>query len=112
MVKDIRFADDQGMVASSERGLQSIMDRLEATAGNCGMKINTKKSKVMKVSRNIGGKMNITIGRHKIEQIESFKYLGSTITEDRRCEQEIEIRIALAKEAFNKREGLLLRKFK
>ena len=89
MVKDIRFADDQGMVASSERGLQSIMDRLEATAGNCGMKINTKKTKVMKVSGNIGGKLNITIGGYKIEQVESFKYLGSTITENGRCEQEI-----------------------
>src|ERR1700743_2296088 len=66
MVKDIRFADDQGMVVSSERGLQSIMDRLEA--GNYGMKINTKKTKVM-VSRNIGGKINVMMGGHKIEQV-------------------------------------------
>ena len=73
MVKDIRFSDDQGMVAISERGLQSIMDTLEATAGNYGMKTNTKKTKVMKVSRNIGGKMNIAIGGHKIEQVDSFK---------------------------------------
>ena len=59
LVKYIRFADDQGMVASSARGLQSIMDRLESTARNYGMKINTKKTKVMKVSRNMGERMNI-----------------------------------------------------
>ena len=47
MVKDIRFAYDRGMVASSERGLQSIMDRLEATAGNYGMQINSTKTKVV-----------------------------------------------------------------
>jgi len=70
MVKDIRFADDQGIVVSSERGLQRIMDSLEATAGNYGMKINTKKTKAMKVSRNIGEKMNISIGGHKIQQVE------------------------------------------
>ena len=68
------------------------MDRLEATAGNYEMKINTKKTKVMKVSKNTGGKMNITIDGHQIKQVESFKYLGSTITEDGRCEQEIKIR--------------------
>jgi len=112
MLKDIRFADDQGMVASSEQGLQNIMSSLEVTAEKYGMKINAKKTKVMKVSRNTRGKMNITVGGQKIEQVESFKYLGSTITEDGRCEQEIKIRIALAKEAFNKREELLLRKFK
>ena len=28
LVKDIRFADDQGMVAETEKGLQKIMDRL------------------------------------------------------------------------------------
>ena len=86
IVKDIQFADDPGMVASSERGLQSIMDRLEATAGKYEVKVNIKKTKVMKVFRNVERRMNITVGGHKIEQVESFKYLGSTITEDGSCE--------------------------
>ena len=44
-----------------------------------------------------------------LEQVTSFKYLGSTITEDGRCETEIEVRIAIAKTAFMKRRELLSR---
>jgi len=33
------------LVAGTERGLQRVMDRLNATAENFGMKINTKKDK-------------------------------------------------------------------
>jgi hypothetical protein len=65
------------------------------------MKINIKKTKVMKVSR--GGDVNITINGVKIEQVKSLKYLGHTITEDGRCETEIKCRIAQAKEAFGNR---------
>ena len=32
LFKDVRFADDQGMIASSEAGLQKIMDGLNETA--------------------------------------------------------------------------------
>ena len=103
LIQDVRFADDQGMIASTEKGLQKIMDKLNATAENFGMKINTKKTKVMKVSRNVGEEINIVINGSRIEQVKSFKYLGSTMTEDGRCETEIKVRIALAKEAFSKR---------
>jgi len=47
-----------------------------------------------------------------IEQVKSFKYLGSTMTEDCRCETEIKVRIALAKEAFSKRRELLTKPFR
>jgi hypothetical protein len=112
LLNDVRFADDQGMVAGSERKLQEIIYRLNVTSEQYGMKINAKKTKVMKVSRTTGGKVTIMINEYEIEQIQSFKYLGSTMTEDGRCEKEIRIRIAQAKKAFNKRKELLTKKFK
>ena len=39
-LKDVRFADDQAMVASSELGLQTIMDGLVGVAKQYDMKIN------------------------------------------------------------------------
>jgi len=111
LVRDVRFADDQGMVAGTEDGLQKIMDNLNATAEGYGMKINIKKTKVMRVAKKPGGKVNIQINGVKIEQVQSFKYLGSTLTEDGRCETEIKVRIALAKEAFSKRKELLTKRF-
>ena len=112
IVNDVRFADDQGMVAGTEGGLQRIMDSLNATAEKYEMKINIKKTKVMKVSRRTGGSVNIHINGIKLEQVQSFKYLGSTLTDDGRCETEIRVRIALAKEAFSKRRELLTKNFR
>ena len=112
LIQDVRFADDQGMIASTEKGLQKIMDKLNATVGNFGMKVNTKKTKVMKVSRNVGEEINIMINGSRIEQVKILKYIGSTMTEDGRCETEINVRIALAKEAFSKRGELLTKSFR
>ena len=95
-VERCKFADDQGMIAGSEVELQKSMDGLNDTALQYGMKINIKKTKVMRVSRE-GGEVNITINGAKLEQVKSFKYLGYTITDDGRCETEIKCRIAQAK---------------
>jgi len=42
----------------------------------------------------------------QIENVESFKYLGSILTNDGRCTCEIKCRIAMAKAAFNKKRVL------
>src|SRR6218665_1607076 len=47
----LRFADDQAMVAKSQKGLQAMMDRLDRTSREYGMKINIKKTKVLKISK-------------------------------------------------------------
>jgi Reverse transcriptase (RNA-dependent DNA polymerase) len=54
-ISDVRFADDQGMVASSENGLQKLMDKLNVSAKKYDMKINVEKTKAMVVTRK-GGK--------------------------------------------------------
>lgn len=54
MVKALRFADDQVMLAVSQEGLQRMMDRLNTNSLNYEMKINTKKTKVMKIGKRSG----------------------------------------------------------
>jgi len=110
LVKDVKFADDQGMVASSEQGLQRLMDALATTAKKYDMKINIKKTKTMLVSKsNIGGTVSIVIDGQLVEQVNKFQYLGSMMTEDGRCTTEVKRRIAMAKDAFSKRKELLSR---
>lgn len=110
LLKDIRFADDQGMVAGSELGLQKLMDGLVRAAKQYDMKINVKKTKVMRVSRTGEGEINIFIEGQRVEQVSKFKYLGSLITADGKCEEEIKSRIGIAKDAFSKRKELLTQK--
>lgn len=108
-LKDVRFADDQGMVASSEQGLQSLMDGLTTTAKKYDMKVNVKKTKTMLVSKGTGGAVNVVVDGQVVEQVKKFRYLGAMISEDGRCETEVKVRIGMAKDAFNRRKELLRR---
>jgi hypothetical protein len=51
--------------------------------------------------------VNITVDRQKVEQVKNFKYLGSIISKDGYNLVDVKTRIALAKEAFNKRKEFL-----
>ena len=48
------------------------------------------------------------IDQNQLENVESFKYLGSILTNDGRCTCEIKSRIAMARAAFNRRRLFLL----
>jgi len=52
--------------------------------------------------------LKIMIDPKQLENVESFKYLGSILTKDGRCTCEINCRTAMAKAAFNKKWALLL----
>ena len=51
LIKTVLFADDQATLASSVKGLQLMMDKMQETTEEYGMKINVKKTKVMKISK-------------------------------------------------------------
>jgi hypothetical protein len=49
--------------------------------------------------------VKLMIDQKQRENVESFKYLGSMLTNEGRSTCEIESRIVMAKAAFNKTEG-------
>jgi hypothetical protein len=50
--------------------------------------------------------IKIMIEQKQLENVESFKYLGSILTNDGRCTCENNCRITVAKAAFNKKRAL------
>ena len=50
--------------------------------------------------------VKIMIDLKQLENVKSFKYLGSILINDGRCTCEIKCRIAMAKAAFNKKRAL------
>ena len=69
------------------------------------MEINVEKTKVMRISRQ-PFPVKIMIDQKQLENVESFKYLGSLLTNYGRWTCEIKCRIALAKAAINKKRPL------
>ena len=52
--------------------------------------------------------VKIMIDLKQRENVESFDYLGSILTNDGKCTCEIKCRIAMAKAAFNKKKALFV----
>ena len=109
LIKSVRLADGQALVAVSEKGLQETMDRLNAVVEDFGMRANVKKTKMMRFNRNGEGDAMIKLNDKNLEQVKSFKYLGSIFSNNGCCSEEIKSRIMLAKIAFNSRRELLSR---
>ena len=105
----VRYADDQAMITSTEEGLQEMVTKLNNTSEQYGMKINIKKTKVMKIGK-LPSNLRISINGQILEQVTEFKYLGSVLCESGRCSKEIRTRIGMAKNAFMKRKELFTRR--
>ena len=52
-------------------------------------------------------RLKLLINGNEIEQVKSFQYLGALVTEDGRCECELNRRIAVAKNNFSKMSRIL-----
>ena len=78
-----------------------IMDALQITSEKYNVRINTKKTKVMRISQVEGRPIRIKLNGQNLEKVKQFCYLGSLVTENgRSCE--VRRRIALGKDAFAK----------
>ena len=61
------------------------------------MKVSTEKSKIMTTSmNNIGADIIISMNSQMLEEVTSFKYLGTTLYEYGTCSAVVSIRIASA----------------
>ena len=106
-VNNIRYADDTVLIADSQDKLQRMIEKVNAVGEELGLKINRSKTECMVTAKGDVPTCNITIRNEPIQQVSKFKYLGSTLTEDGRCESEIKQRIGVARSAFIKMRNVI-----
>ena len=70
--------------------------------------MNVKKTKTMAISKNEDIQAVIIVDGKQLEQVQQFKYLGQTITNEGKSNKEIEIRIAQAKSMFIKLKDIFM----
>jgi hypothetical protein len=103
----VKYADDLVLLAKEEKVLQDMIDKV-IEIGRCyGMEMNVENTKVMRISRQ-PFPVKIMVDQKQLENVESFKCLGSILTNDGRCTCEIKCRIAVAKATFNKKRALFI----
>ena len=99
-INNIRFADDTAIISDNEVDLQNLINRITTTCKEYGMALNVKKTKVMVITKGDSVNSNIIVDGEQLEQVEKYKYLGSWITENCSCEEEVKSRIGKAKNDF------------
>ena len=110
-INHIRYADDTVLVADSNEKLQRLIEGLNVVSLEKGLKMNMRKTQTMVISRR--GEVprsNIRIDGSMVEQVDRFNYLGSLISSNGRCEDEIKRRINIAKSAYNRIKKLITNK--
>jgi hypothetical protein len=80
----VKYGDDLVLLAKEETLLQDMMDKLIETGRCYGMEMNVEKTKVMRILRQ-PFPVKLMIDQKQLENVESFKYLGSILTKDGRC---------------------------
>jgi hypothetical protein len=92
------FADDIYLLAQRFRDMEEKLRRIQEEAKVAGLNINVNKTKEMRVNATVGEKLFICV--KEIEQVDSFTYLGSTVSKDRGADEDVRSRIRKANGAF------------
>ena len=81
LITNFRFADDIVVNAEEEEEAGVLVDRLDTTTTRYKMEIGPDKTKVMTNNPN-GFQGEIKIKDQRLEEVENFKYLGATISDE------------------------------
>ena len=71
-----------------------------------GLNMNVAKTKTMLMSRNQDAEVNIMIDGNRLEQVQSFKYLGQKVTDDGKNQNEIKCRSEMARSRFTEMRSI------
>ena len=95
---DLDFADDLALLSHNHSQMQDKTTLLEITPAGTGLKINRKKTELMKM--NITANAQVTVGGKPIREVESFVYLGSVVDQQGGKDRDVTVGIGKARAAF------------
>jgi hypothetical protein len=95
LVRELLYADDADFVAHTEEDMQAIMNLFSKACTAFGLTISLKKTKVMFTPPpgHPYVEPNIFVEGTKLDVVDSFVYLGSTLSRDISLDSEIHLRI-------------------
>ena len=95
LINNLRFADDIDLIDEEVSSLQRQIKLTKTAAEQAGLILNVNKTKTMVFGdRKI--ESSIQVAGETIDNVEKFEYLGSLLTWDNNCSEEIKRRIGKA----------------
>ena len=100
---NLRHADDTTLMAESEEELKSLLMKVKDESEKAGSELSFQKTKIMAS----GTITSCQIDGETMETVTDFIFLGSKITADGDCSQEIKRHLLLGSKAMTNLESLL-----
>ena len=94
-VNNLRYADDTTLIATSVADTAELLKRVKVESELLGLCLNVSKTKIM-VTGPDSVEEPLIIDGNEVESVSKFNFLGSLITKDKGCSQEIRHRLAMA----------------
>ena len=102
-ISNFQYTDDITLMVESEEELKSLLMKVKEASENAGLKLNIQKTKIMAS----GPITSWQIDRQTMETVKEFISLGSQITEDGDCSQEIKRCLLLGRKAMTNLDSIL-----
>ena len=99
-INNLRYTDDNTFMAKSEENLKSLLMKVKEESEKVGLKLNIQNTKIMASGP-------ITSWQLDGETVTDFIFLGSTITADGDCKQEIKRHLLLGRKAMTNLNNVL-----
>ena len=102
-INNLRYADDTILMAESKEKLKSLLMEVKEESEKAGLKLNIQKTKIMAS----GPITSWQIDGETTETVTDFIFLGSNITADGDCSQEIKRHLLLGRKAMTNLDNIL-----
>ena len=102
-INNLRYADDTTLVAESEEELKSLLMKVKEESEKVGLKLSIQKTKIMASGPITSWQIDGETG----ETVRGFIFLGSKITADGDCSQEIKRRSLLGRKLMTNLDSIL-----
>ncbi|VDP65390.1 unnamed protein product [Schistosoma curassoni] len=95
---DLNFADDLALLSHTHEQIQIKTTSVAVVSGSVGLNIDKRKTKILK--HNTENSNPIALDGETLEDVESFTYLRSIISEQGDSDADVKARISKARAAF------------
>ena len=102
-INNLRYADDTTLRAESKEELKNLLIKVKVESEKVGLKLNIQKTKIMASSPITSSE----IDGETVETVADFIFLGSKITEDGDCSNEIKRCLLLGRKVMTNLDSIL-----
>ena len=102
-INNFRYTDNTTLMAESDEKLRSLLMKVTVESEKAGLNLNTQKTKIMAS----GPIISQQIDEETMKTVTDFIFLGSKITEDGDCSQEIKRHLLPGRKAMVNLDSIL-----